>query len=143
LVNFENAVTIDRPVKDVFAFLADFENVPKWNYAIVETRQTSDGPVGVGTTFRQVRAVPSRSEETFQVTEFERNRRLAIRGGFGPLEGTMTYQLEPEDGGTRLTNSAQLEGRGLAKLAAPLASRRIAEAVSENLTALKRLLEST
>jgi uncharacterized protein YndB with AHSA1/START domain len=141
-MDFENTVTIDRAVKDVFAFLANFENVPRWNYAIVETRQTSDGAVGVGTNYRQVRSVPSRSEETFEVTEFEPNRRLAIRGGFGPLEGTMVYELDAEDGSTRVTNSAQLEGRGLAKLAAPLASRRIAEAVSQNLNTLKRLLES-
>jgi uncharacterized protein YndB with AHSA1/START domain len=142
-MKFENTVRIDRPVEDVFAFLADFENIPKWNYAIVETHRLSEGPVGVGTTYRQVRSVPSRSEETFEVTECEPSRRLAIRGGFGPLEGTMTYDLEPDEGGTRLTNSAQLEGRGLAKLAAPLASGRIAEAVSENLTALKQLLESS
>lgn len=31
---FENAVTIRRPPDDVFAFLADFDNVPRWNHAI-------------------------------------------------------------------------------------------------------------
>lgn len=142
-MRFENDVTIDRPVEDVFAFLANFENIPRWNYAIVETREVSHGPVGVGAVYRQVRSVPSRSEETFEVTEFEPNQRLAIRGDFGPLEGRMTYELEPTGSGTRLTNSAQLEARGLGKLAAPLASGRIAEAVSENLTTLKRLLESS
>ncbi|MGH2682903.1 MAG: SRPBCC family protein [Actinomycetota bacterium] len=142
-MRFENNLRIDRPVNEVFEFLAKFENIPRWNYAIVETRQVSDGPVGVGTTYRQVRSVPSRSEETFEVTEFEPPRRLSIRGGFGPLEGMMTYDLEPDEGGTRLKNSAQLEGRGLVKLAAPLASGRIAEAVAENLTALKQLLESS
>jgi uncharacterized membrane protein len=35
---------IRRPIEDVFAFLSDFENVPKWNYAIVETRKVSEGP---------------------------------------------------------------------------------------------------
>jgi uncharacterized membrane protein len=29
---FENTVTIHRPAEAVFAFLADFENVPRWNY---------------------------------------------------------------------------------------------------------------
>ena len=28
---FDNAVTIARPAGDVFAFLADFQNVPRWN----------------------------------------------------------------------------------------------------------------
>ena len=141
-MRFENTVTIDRPVSEVFGYLAEFENIPKWNYAIAETLQISDGPVGVGAVFRQVRSVPSRSEETFEVTEFEPNRRLAIRGGFGPLEGTLSYHLEAEAGGTRLTNSALLEGRGLAKLTAPLASGRVAEAASANLESLKELLES-
>jgi uncharacterized protein YndB with AHSA1/START domain len=45
---FENTVTIQRPAEEVFAFLADFENIPTWNYAIDETRKTSAAPVGVG-----------------------------------------------------------------------------------------------
>jgi uncharacterized protein YndB with AHSA1/START domain len=37
MASFENTVIIRRPVEEVFSFLADFENVPRWNYAIVET----------------------------------------------------------------------------------------------------------
>jgi Polyketide cyclase / dehydrase and lipid transport len=44
---FENTVMIARPIEDVFAFLSDLENIPKWNYAIVETRKISEGPIGV------------------------------------------------------------------------------------------------
>jgi Polyketide cyclase / dehydrase and lipid transport len=51
MATFQNTVTIRRAIEDVFAFLADFENVPSWNYAIVETKKTSPGPVGVGTTY--------------------------------------------------------------------------------------------
>jgi predicted FMN-binding regulatory protein PaiB len=65
-------VTTRRAIEDVFAFLADFENVPTWNYAIVETKKTSQGPVGVGTTYRQIRSISGRSEEGFKVTAFER-----------------------------------------------------------------------
>ena len=68
---FENTVTIRRSVEDVFSFLADLENVPKWNYAIVETRKVSAGPVGVGTIYQQVRSVPSRSEEHLEVTAYD------------------------------------------------------------------------
>ena len=39
MATFENTVMIARPIKDVFAFLSDVENIPKWNYAIVETRK--------------------------------------------------------------------------------------------------------
>lgn len=47
-MRFQNTITIRRPPAEVFAYLADFENVPAWNYAIVETRKLSQAPVGVG-----------------------------------------------------------------------------------------------
>jgi hypothetical protein len=51
MATFENTVMIGRSIEVVFAFLCDLENVPKWNYAIDETRTVSEGPTGVGTTF--------------------------------------------------------------------------------------------
>src|SRR4029453_9581804 len=64
MATFENTVMIRRPIADVFAFLADFENIPKWNYAIVETHKVSQGPIGVGTIYQQVRSGPSRGAPT-------------------------------------------------------------------------------
>lgn len=78
-MRFSNSLTISRPPDDVFDFLAHFENVPTWNYAISETRKTSNGPVGVGTTYRQTRSILRPSEESFEVTEFAE--------GFGGLLG--------------------------------------------------------
>jgi len=62
MATFQNTVTIRRAIDDVFAFLADFENLPTWNYAIVETKKTSPGPVGVGTTFRVLLPITSSNE---------------------------------------------------------------------------------
>ena len=67
MATFENTVMIARPIEDVFGFLSDLENIPKWNYAIVETRKVSKGPIGVGTTYQQVRSVPSCSEERLEM----------------------------------------------------------------------------
>jgi carbon monoxide dehydrogenase subunit G len=141
-MEFTNSITIERAPHDVFEFVSNLENVPRWNYAIVETRKASEGPVAVGTKYRQVRSLPSRSEEMLEVTEFEPDRRFAFEGALGPFEGTMTYEFEEVGGSTRLTNGAALEARGLAKLAAPIASGRVRGAVAENLEALKRLLEA-
>ncbi len=106
---FANTLTIDRPAEEVFAFLADFENVPKWNYAIEKTRKASPGPVGVGTVYRQTRSIPGRSEEGFEVTVFEPGQRLAIRGQIGPFRARIGYLLEAVPGGTRLTNDVDLD----------------------------------
>ena len=141
MASFENILTIRRPVEDVFAFLADFENVPKWNYAIVETTKVSPGPVGVGTTYQQIRSAPSRSEEAFEVTVFEPASRLEVRGGLGPFTARVSYLLEPAGSGTTLTNAVDLRSSGLLTLVAPLATSRVKHAVAANLDTLKQLLE--
>jgi carbon monoxide dehydrogenase subunit G len=143
MASFENTVTIRRPVEEVFTFLADFENVPKWNHAIVETKKVSPGPVGVGTTYRQTRSAPSRSEEAFEVTVFEPTRRLEVQGGLGPFTARVSYLLEPTGSGTRLTNAVDLESSGLLTLVAPLATSRVKHAVAANLDTLKQLLEGS
>ena len=142
MASFENSVTIRRPVENVFAFLADFENVPKWNSAIVETTKASPGPVGVGTTYRQTRSTPSRSDEAFEVTVFEPASRLEVQGGLGPFTARVNYLLQPIGSGTRLTNTVDLESSGLLTLVAPLATSRVKHAVAANLDTLKQLLEA-
>ena len=140
-MRFANSITVQRSPHDVFEYLANFENVPEWNYAIVQTRKTSDGSVGVGTKYRQTRSLPSPSEEAFEVTEFEPDQRLAVHGGLGPFEGTLTYELEAVANGTKITNFADLQAHGLLKIAAPFASSRVGDAVAANLQQLKEILE--
>jgi uncharacterized protein YndB with AHSA1/START domain len=141
-MRFTNTITIDRPAAEVFAFLARFENLPRWNHAIGETWQVSPEPVSVGARYVQTRTLPARSEETFEVTAYEPDRALAIRGTFGPFLGNVAYLLEPAGGTTRLTNTMDLEPSGLVGVVAPLATSRIKAAVVANLGTLKRLLES-
>jgi uncharacterized protein YndB with AHSA1/START domain len=141
-MQFSNTVTIDRPVGEVFAFLAHLENLPRWNYAISETRKISHGPVGAGARYEQTRTNPTRSVETFEITAYEPDRTLAIRGTFGPFPGRFTYELEPMGNHTRLVNTVDLEPSGLVSIVAPLMTSRVRAAVAANLGALKQILES-
>ena len=141
MATFENTVMIARPIEDVFAFLSDLENIPKWNYAIVETRKISEGPVGVGTTYHQVRSVPSRSEERLEITTYDPPRQLEIRGQLGPFRSRLFYALDTIPEGTRVTNTVEVELRGPGRLLGRLAEPRVREAVAANLRKLKELLE--
>jgi uncharacterized protein YndB with AHSA1/START domain len=141
-MKFTNTITIDRPPAVVFKFLAQFDNVPLWNYAIDKTWKVTDGPAGVGSRYRQTRTIPSQSEETFEVTEFEPDHRLSIRGALGPLHGDVSYLLAPAGNGTVLTNTMNLQASGALRLVAPLAAFRVKSAVAANLNALKQILEA-
>jgi len=141
VATFENTVVIGRPIEEVFGFLADFENIPRWNYAIVETHKISQGPVGVGTSYRQVRSVPSRSEERFEVTAYNPPRQLEVQGQLGPFPSRLSYALDAIPEGTRVTNTVELQLRGPGRLLGPLAVPRVRDAVAANLGKLKELLE--
>jgi hypothetical protein len=143
MATFQNTVTIRRAIEDVFAFLADFENVPTWNYAIVETKKTSPGPVGVGTTYQQIRSIPDRSEEGFKVIAFEPTSRLEVHGDIGRFIATIGYLLTRTGDGTRLTNVVDLKpSSGVLRLLAPLAASRVKASVAANLDTLKQVLET-
>ncbi|WP_406267460.1 SRPBCC family protein [Nocardia sp. NBC_00881] len=142
MTTFENALTINRPIADVFAYLAQFENVPRWNYAITETRKTSAGPVGVGSTYRQTRSIPEPAVEAFEVTEFQPTQRLQIRGQLGRFPAVLSYDLESAPGGTMLRNVIDLELRGPLRLASPIVTAQVKSAVAANLDVLRQLLET-
>jgi len=142
-MHFANSVTIWRPPNEVFAFLVDPANIPKWNYAIDSARQVSAGPLGVGTRIQQTRSVPRPTTEELVITELVPERRMVLEGDIGPLSGTLIYQIEEVPEGTRRTNTADLSGRGPLRLLVPLASSRVRDAVAANLDKLRGLLESS
>jgi carbon monoxide dehydrogenase subunit G len=140
-MRFINTIRIDRPQAAVFAYLSDLENLPRWNYAIRETRKITTGPVVVGTRYRQIRTIPVHSEESFEVTEFEPGHKLTIRGWLSSFPAQISYVLHPEGDTTSLTNAVDLQASRPLTMLAPFATHRIKSAVADNLGVLKRILE--
>jgi len=48
---FELSTVINRPLEEVFGFLANLENDLKWRREWVDARKTSEGLIGLGTRF--------------------------------------------------------------------------------------------
>ncbi|WP_186382938.1 SRPBCC family protein, partial [Amycolatopsis rhizosphaerae] len=121
-MQFDNTLTINAPVSEVFAYLAHPENLPRWNYALDHTEQTSPGPIGVGSTYRQTRTLPRPAEEHFRITEYDPPNLLTAKGDFGPFAGTTTYRLTSLDQyATRLVNTIHLTASGAFKAVAAIA----------------------
>ncbi|MFD9595533.1 SRPBCC family protein [Kitasatospora sp. NPDC059973] len=142
-MQFENTLTINAPADQVFAYLAQPENLPRWNYALDTTEQTSPGPIGVGTTYRQTRTLPRPAEEHFRITDYDPPNLLTVDGDFGPFSGTATYRLTAADQHTtRLVNTVHLTASGALKAVAALAGPQVKHAVAKNLDVLKATLEA-
>jgi hypothetical protein len=101
----------------------------------LQTPKVSGGPVGLRTTYHQVRSVPSQSEERLEITVYDPPRQLEIRGQLGPFVSRLVYALDATGEGTRVTNSVELELRGPGRLLGLVAVPRVREAVAANLQA--------
>jgi carbon monoxide dehydrogenase subunit G len=127
---FEGTTTIDRPIEQVFAFLADGENDPKFSPRVIEIAKRTDGPPGVGTIYAStVKDAGMRSKREFELTEFDSPVRIRWREISKNLvtapEGG--YDLLAEGNRTRLTVFNVLEGTGRRRVGRPFRSQRRAQ----------------
>jgi hypothetical protein len=122
---FSASTVIDRPIAEVFAFLADGTNDPKFSPRVQEIRQAADGPFGVGTVFEStVKDAGMTTRRTFELTAFEAPTRIrwAERSSNMVTVPDGGYDLEPvSDTETRVTIRNTFEGHGFGKLIAGFA----------------------
>jgi uncharacterized protein YndB with AHSA1/START domain len=145
---FEATTTIDRPVEEVFAFLADGENDKRFSARIVEISKTTDGPPGVGTIYASVAKDGGvKAKHEFELTEFEPNRRIRwkeISRSTPVVVPVGGYDLEPAGTGTKLTFFNELEGGNLlGRLIVGLALRSARKGADDFAAAIKRAIESS
>jgi uncharacterized protein YndB with AHSA1/START domain len=136
----QRTITIQKPVQEVFAFVANHDNDPQWRPGVVEIRKSSGA--GVGERWYQRVKGPGGREipADIEITALEPNRVLAFRAVEGPVRPEGRYELTEENGATRLsfTLSAHLEG--LKRLMSPMVQKQMNAEVG-NLDNLKRVLE--
>ncbi len=139
MVEFENTIRVQRPIAEVYAFLSDLENIPKWNYFVLDVSKVSDGPIRIGTRYHQIRKT---DEQDFQITELEPNHTVAVKTlpqSSPRLE--MRFTLSEEGIATRIQDEWKLD-TGIPAPLERLGAGRVKSAVAENLAKLKELLEN-
>ena len=143
MIKIEQTVVINRPVEEVFEFIANPENLSLWAGAVKESKLISEGPVGVGSTSTNViELLGRRIESVNEVTEYELNSKIATKSTSGPMPVESKQTLKAVEGGTEVTNSAKLEGAGVFKLAEPIFARMVNRQVDMDFANLKDLLEA-
>jgi uncharacterized protein YndB with AHSA1/START domain len=135
-------VRIARAPHDVFEFIADPHNLPRWDPAIRAVRRTEEGPVGLGSglTVTAVEAGRTIVLDT-RVTDFEPGRVFGVSASYGGVPLTLRWRLEPEGEGTRVTAEGEAQLDGMLMLMAGLIKGLVAERLERAHANLKRLLE--
>ena len=143
MVRVETSVVVDRPVEELFEVVTDVETYSLWMPGCLGAKQTSEGPMGVGTTYTDGgQFLGRRVEETLVVTTHESNRKFGVKTTSVPMRGEGAYTFEPVEGGTKVTLVGEVELGGFFKLAKPIVERAIKRQGEGNLAGLKDLLEA-
>ena len=117
---FRGSAVIDRPIAEVFAYLAEGTNDPKFSPRVLEIRKEPPGPSALGTVFiSRVKDAGMKSDRRFELTTFtapttirwsERSKNLVTVTDGG-------YHLEDlGNGQTKVTIFNTLAGHGIGKL---------------------------
>jgi uncharacterized membrane protein len=140
---YELNTVINRPTEEVFAVLANLENDLKWRSEWVDTRKTSEGPIGIGTRFSLfAKAFGRRVETVYETIEYEPNRIAAWKAMSGPLPLTFRRTVERVEGGTHLIIIYEVEVRGFFKLVMSLIAGSVRRQHEGDLRKLKELMEA-
>jgi uncharacterized membrane protein len=141
----EASIRISRPPDEVFAFVGDAANNPRWRRNVVRTEWLDDGPMRVGRRGRQTARLLGR-EWTIdaEVAEWAPPERVAWRSIQGPVSVRSWIRVEADPAGSRVSGGADGGftgpiGRFLTRLAVP----RMVRQAELDLQALRALLEST
>jgi uncharacterized membrane protein len=136
-VKFDFEVGIDRPVAEVFAYVTDVRNVPKWQ----ESAESAEW-IEEGRRFRERRSFMGRSAEIeLEVTALEPDHRFDVRAVKAPVEFAIHHSFERADGGTFVRVHGEAKLSGALRLAAGMAKRQAESQFRKDFERLKAVLE--
>ena len=121
MAHIKGEVLIRRPVEEVFDFVVDECNEPKYNPAMTSSTMTTPGPIGIGTRFAAVhRSRRGPLNMTVEITDYQRPHRLASTTTMpgSNVHGMLTFEQAAT--GTRMRWDWDVHVEALPKIAAPL-----------------------
>lgn len=105
---------IPAPPSEVFGFLADLENLPRWQSGVVSAELTTPGDVGVGTRAHVVRdLLGQRIEVDITITDYEPGRGVQLESAASGIGVQARLKLEPDTSGTALTITMDIRAQSI------------------------------
>ena len=133
---------VHRPIGQVFDFVSTPENDFQWQYGTLAAARISEGVVKRGTSFRSIgHLMGHRVQSTFEVTEYEPNRKYGFKSLSGPLQSRTSYTFEMDKDSTQITLSIQVTLINFFQVNQGVLEKNMRKQLGENLAMLKDLLE--
>jgi len=143
-IDVVSEILIDRPVSLVANYAIDPDNAPSWYANIKSVEWVTTPLVAVGSKIAFVaQFLGRRMEYVYEVIELIPNERFVMGTAQGPFPMETTYTFAPAgESGTHMSLRNRGMPSGFSRLISPFIARAVRNANQNDLTALKRLLES-
>jgi hypothetical protein len=136
---YRTKMTVPRRPEEVFDYLARFSSAAQWDPSVVDAAMLTPEPVGIGSEFRLVvRSFGSERPFVYQITAFDRPRSVTLVAETAQVRSHDTITVEPAGAGSEIAYDAELNFRGMARLATPILAlvfRRMGDAAAAGLRA--------
>lgn len=138
--------TIPQPTDDVWSFVSNPANEPRWHTDILQVRPAHD-PSGalparwtLGSVWLVTVQFMGRRDYEVEITDVVPNERIEFTTKTGPMRPITRYLFEPSDGGTRFTRQVTMPLKGPMRALAPLLRRDLDKRNARFVQNLKGLL---
>jgi uncharacterized protein YndB with AHSA1/START domain len=137
-------VLIERPIDEVFAYVADQANVAEWQEGVVESVVLAGQQMGVGTNYQNtLEMFGHRFDVSGELTAYEPHTRFSFKNRSSSMPASGTFTFREVRGGTEVTLVTEVRPKGLAGLAGPLVTGTMDGMLRTSFQRLKNILEST
>ncbi len=126
MTHAEHTVTVERPIAEVFAFLADGTNETQWRPGVISIEHVSGS--GLGAQYAQLMKGPGgrRIPADFRFTRFDEPTRIDFETVAGPAPPLGSFVLRAVgEASTEVTFSLDLTLKGPMRLMAPLIDKQV------------------
>lgn len=144
MAKIDYSIIINRPIHEVFSFISDFTNDTKWKPDVIKVWQT-EGKTRVGTMVtqaRRLRVLFYQLDLNADVTEYQLNKKIEVKGTIGFFPFTTTYTFEPSGLNTKITESQDINMWGIHRIFGGMMSGAMRRRADMTWNNLKKLLES-
>jgi len=144
VIRAELATVVNKPLHDVFDYVVDFSNLPTYDRWVETAEKTSEGPIGVGSTWMHTRVQGRRRiEAPIELVEYEPDRRFAMVSGSKGFDVRSTMTLEAQgDAATAMVEVLEMHLSGFVRLFEPMIRRQVSKQGAEVHQRLKEVLEA-
>ena len=133
---------ISRSPQEVFDFITTADNAPKVVSSVKSMVKLTEGPVRVGTRYRETRLMQGKEQSAeLEVVAHEPNQKYAMKNTTEGIETVYSYTIRPEANGTRVDLVCEVKAGGVKKLMLPLVVSILKKEDGDHLQRLKKAME--